>query len=201
MTNQGHADGASLRQVEALRMSIASQLPIHDLLDLAMLSIEPLHQEDTALEIVNLVLEFHPYLARANLLRAYLDMHYLILDEALADAESRLSVLVNSGEEVGAAAVLLDEVKRRGDPTSPDDCNHDLLLLSTTVEPDWSINHLRLARALVARGDRSGALHEFDLAISHLADPGEDPIKESFEDCFTGRRASRQRLIAERDRA
>jgi hypothetical protein len=200
MINQGHAGVEILRWIEALRENIAEQLPTQHLLDLALLSIEPLHEEDRALELVDLVLGFRPQSARAHLLRAYLDLNYLIVDEALADAESRLSKLVDAGEEVGAAAVLLDEVRRRVNPEAGDDSNIDLLMLSTTVEPDWSINHLRMARGLRARGDRVGARHELDLAIAHLSDPGADPVMESFEDCFTGRRASRERLIAERDR-
>jgi hypothetical protein len=37
-------------------------------------------------------------------------------------------------------------------------------------------------------------------AIAQLSGPVSDPVRESFEDCFTGRRAARDRLIAERDR-
>jgi hypothetical protein len=200
MTHGGHADFDTVRYVEQLEHLIAERVPVESVLKLAQLSVEPLHREDIALTLVDFVRRFEPGNARACLLHAYLSIHYLIVDEALVSAEVELTDLIARGQEVGAAAVLLDEVRRRMSPADRDDANIELLQLSVGAEPAWSINHLRLGRALRARGDDRGALAEMEIAIACLSGPDSDPAIESFEDCFTGRRASRDRLVAERDR-
>jgi hypothetical protein len=196
----GHADEAALLAASQLEDLLRQQLDLSALVDLAQLSIEPLHREDDAALFVSYALRLHPGHPRASIIYGYLALHYWIADEWLHRADGILQSLVDRGLELGAAPVLLDEVRRQTGSDAPD-ANIDLLRLSVSAEPTWSINHLRLARALRAQGDHVAARMEFDLAIGNLLEGGHniDPVSESFHDCFTGCFASRERLIAERD--
>lgn len=171
------------------------------LLDLAQLSIEPLHREDEAIVLVEFVLRFEPDNPRARILFAYLALHYLIVDEQVRRAEGLLRDLVERRVELGAAASLLDDVRERIAPTGPEG-DVELLRLSVEAEPSWSDNHHRLGRALYTRGDPVGAWREYDAAIGNLVDRASpmDPLVVSFHDCFTGCTSTRERLIADRDK-
>jgi hypothetical protein len=78
----------------------------------------------------------------------------------------------------------------------------DLLRLSVAAEPTCSESHHRLGRALCALGDRPGALREYDAAIDNVIDRDItlDPVTTSFHDCFTGRNATREWLLADGDK-
>ena len=183
----GHADPATLALADRLAEGV---------LDLIQLWIEPMHREDDAAELVAALLRIEPVPSRAVLLSAYLALHYWMDDEHLDAAAAALAGLLSRDEQVGAAALLLDEITRsRGG-------DHDVQLLrrSVAAEPGWSLNHVRLARALAAGGDRAGAATELDLAISNVLDPDprEDPVAHAFDTLFTGRVAIRDRIIAER---
>jgi hypothetical protein len=114
-------------------------------------------------------------------------------------AASRLRDVLALSLEVGAAAMLLDEILRQRGPEAPD-ANIELLLRSVAAEPTWSLNRVRLARAYVARGDIAAARASLDAAIANMIDPDTpaDPLTESFDALFTGRRAVRRRVIDER---
>jgi len=200
MTCSDNSEASALRHVEQLRLAVRGILEVGPILEMAQLSIEPFHREDQALTLAQFACILEPDQPRGLLLQAYLGAHYLITDEAASAAQAILRDLINRQCEVGAAAVLLDELLRRRNPESRYDANIELLYLSLDAEPDWSINHLRLGRALLARGESEDARAHIDHAIVNLIDPLPDPVAESFEDCFTGRRASRERLILERSR-
>jgi hypothetical protein len=118
-------------------------------------------------------------------------------------AEALLQGLVDRGQQLGAATLLLDEVRRRLRPPFTE-VDVELLRLSVAAEPTWSDNHHRhrLGWALYTLGDRAGALREYDAAINNIIDRDItlDPVTTSFHDCFTGCNATREWLLADRDK-
>jgi hypothetical protein len=60
---------------------LRDQLDTESLLNLAQLSLEPLHDEEDAALLVQYVLRFEPGQPRAGILLAYLALHYWIIDE------------------------------------------------------------------------------------------------------------------------
>ena len=169
-------------------------------LELAQLSILPLRDEEAADQLALDVLAREPGQPRAVLLHAYICLHYWIVDEKIAEAISMLADLVERGEELGAAPLLLAEGRRRLDPKLPWDVG--LLRLSVSAEPSWTSNHQRLAWALHAAGDDTGAQREYEAAIVNVfnADVRLDPVSESFHDCFTSRTTTVEWLVKDRDR-
>ncbi|WP_433298173.1 tetratricopeptide repeat protein [Actinoplanes sp. CA-030573] len=186
----GHADAAALEAAARREMS---------LLELAQLWIEPMHREDDAAELVETFLRVSPGNPRAVVLSAYLALHYWMDDEHLDAAADGLRDVLDRGAEVGAAAMLLDEILRQRGP-DPADATVELLRRSVAAEPSWSLNHVRLARAYAARGDIAAARSEFDAAIANILDTVPDPVAESFHTLFTGCLNDRSRVVAERAR-
>jgi hypothetical protein len=195
----GHADRATQQVAGRLADTLRANLDVPVLLDLAQLWIEPMHREEDAATLVGYVLLVQPGQPRAAVFSAYLALHYWMDDEHLRAAAALLREVLAAGHEVGAAALLLDEILRQLGPDAAD-ANIDLLRQSVAAEPTWSVNRVRLSRALAARGDTPGALAELDAAIATMIDPDTpmEPLVHSYHSIFTGRTDLRHRLIAQR---
>lgn len=169
-------------------------------LDLAQLSLLPLRDDEETDRLALDVLAREPGHPRAVLLHSYVCMHYWLLDEKTAEAVAMLADVVGRGEELGAAALLLDEARRSLDPRLPVDVG--LLRMSVSAEPTWCLNHRRLGRVLHAAGDIEGARREYEAAIANAFDDDVqlDPVEASFHDCFTGRTMTAAYLVQERDK-
>jgi hypothetical protein len=169
-------------------------------LDLAQLSLLPLRDDEEADRLVLDVLAREPGHPRAVLLHSYVCLHHWLLDENIAEAAAMLAEVIDRGEELGAAPMLLDQARRRLDPKVPPDLA--LLRLSVSAEPAWVVNHQRLAWALHATGDDAGARREYERAAAGVFDASVelDPVAESFHDCFTGRTGTVDWLIKDRER-
>jgi tetratricopeptide (TPR) repeat protein len=183
----GHADAAAVR---------AAGQRTDAVVELAQLWIEPMHREDDAADLLEVLLRISPGHPRAVLLSGYLALHYWTDSEHLDRAAAQLREVLAARAEIGAAALLLDEILRR-DNSTPD---LDLLHRSVSAEPSWSLNHVRLARAYTAVGRPAAALAEWDIAIANILEPDTplDPLTESFHTLFTGCLNTRSRLVAER---
>jgi hypothetical protein len=197
----GHADSSALLAAERLERALRADVDLQSLLDLAQLWIEPMHREEDAVALVAFVLQLFPDHPRAAVLSAYLALHYWMDDDSLRQAEGLLRRVLAQGHEVGAAAFLLDEILRRLGPDIAD-ANIDLLRQSVAAEPSWSINHVRLARALAARGDTRGAIAELNTAIDNRIESHTPlgPLLNSYHEVFTGQLNLPDSWIEQRDR-
>ena len=186
----GHADVAGLAAAARREEAV---------LELVQLWIEPLHREDDAAVLVEAFLRIVPGHPRAVVLAAYLALHYWMDDEHLDAAADQLRGVLAGDAETGAAAMLLDEIRRRRGLGEGD---VGLLRRSVGAELSWSLNHVRLGRMYAARGDAAAARTEFDLAVANLFEPDVvlDPVAGSFHSLFTGCLNLRDRVISERTR-
>lgn len=101
-------------------------------LDLAQLSLLPLRDDEEADRLALDLLVGEPGRPCAALLHSYICLHYWLLDENIAEAAAMLAEVVDLGEELAAAPLLLDQARRRLDPKLPPDIA--LLRLSVSAE-------------------------------------------------------------------
>jgi hypothetical protein len=113
---------------------------------------------------------------------------------ALADAQHMLKSIGESSRYGGLAQMLLAEVRR--DLRDLDSAGEVRLVAeSVRLQPDWTENRHRLARAYDDDGRKQEAIREVKTAIANLlkAQPA-DVVTKYFEVCFTGRLEPRRRL-------
>jgi len=186
-----HASANEHTEIERLRRVAEARGSRRAKLDLAQVLLEPAHREDEAFAIYESLLAENPNDADAAIGASYVHIHTFMAKANLRMAVDLLSRVLDQEAAAGRAEMLLAEVL--GDLGELDsERNIALLQRSVARAPSWSRNHLLLAVAYRDAGMMPEARLHIGLAIQNRLAVGRPLtlVETSFEDCYTGRRAS-----------
>jgi len=186
----GHASPSESREIEAREKRLDPALsPIDDLLELALLYVEPAHREDEAIRLLEAVLQRDPFNGEARLWLAYILLHFRMDAPALARARDAVTPLLDTHPYGGAATLLLAEVRDEQGAGLAERIH--ILERSVAQEPDWVSNRQDLSRAYSEAGRNEDALEQLRRALNSISsvDPTWTGAKRNFEESITGRTA------------
>jgi len=188
----GH-ESASERQKLSRLESLAAKgtAGSDDLLELALFYMEPFHQEEKAIETLELCLGKDPDGWTARVWLAYLYLHYGLDETSLKAAQMTLTPLTDMPGAPGAAAgMLLSQIGRELGELDPAG-EAELLERSVALEPSWANNRYLLAHCYGLLGRVGAALAQLDAAASSVTSPQTPSSKAEleFESAITARTA------------
>lgn len=160
-------------------------------LTLALLLIEPMHEEQRAARVLESLLEEPEYDGAARIWLAYLSLHFFMDESAMARGVSLLSTLLSADDldRRAAACLLLGQIgAERSDSL---EILEQHFRASIIARPGWVMNHVMLSQVLSQRGTIAAAEGELAEALKHVldVDPSWDIQRREFERCVTGRSA------------
>lgn len=194
MGRRGHATEAELERVENLERLLAEHgLGGDDLLELALMYVEPLHEEDSAIRLLKEVAQGNSDDWVARVWLAHLYLHHRMDKDALRAGQQLLSPLTHQqGGPAAAAFLLLSQIGRDLDEL---DARGQAALLERSVNqaPDWVLNHYLLADCYRQLGMSDAALRELSVAEANIASDRKlhSKAEREFEGAITGRTAYR----------
>lgn len=196
----GHETPQQLHEIELRAAALDPRTsPVQDVVDFALLCLEPAHKEDEAIELLEMAIQRDPRPGAAQLWLAYALLHVRMDAESVERARQILSPLIDWPGLAGAAGLLLAEV--REEQGAGLDERIALLEASVEREPDWVSNRQDLAWAYSEAGRHLDAVRELKQAIGSIVavDPSWDDGRRNFEESITGRAAAgtEARLLAD----
>jgi tetratricopeptide (TPR) repeat protein len=199
----GHASARQREQIAYLEASIdLDKGPVDQLVKLAILYIEPMHQEDKAIELFKAILARYPEHGEAVYWLSYCYLHYLMDDAALREAKRLLYDHIHSHKaSSGAHYALLAEVinELNGAWRQPDTGTGDpadwlaevtfLLEESVRLEPNWVSNRVSLSWAYERLDRINEAIEQLGLAKQNIVavDESWDSNTYFIEESVSGR--------------
>jgi thioredoxin-like negative regulator of GroEL len=186
----GHADGQEREVVaDLLRRIVPEESPTQDILDLALLLIEPCHREHQAIPLIEAVLKRAPSNGRAKILLAHCCIGYLVERPALKRAKALLASVIDTDPEYRGAAYMLLAEALYDMGKLPIGKEIRMLESSVACEPEWVYNRYRLAGAYKRVGRFSDAVDQMQRAVANIkdADPQWTLSDYYFESIITGR--------------
>jgi tetratricopeptide (TPR) repeat protein len=187
----GHATPDQLADIEARIAAVnPATSPAAELIDLALLLLEPAHREDVAINLLETLLGREPENGEARIWLAYALLHFRLDEAALRRAADLLTPLLNHPTHAAAAHLLLAEV--RDEQVGDLDERIALLERSVALAPDWVSNRQDLAWAYSEAGRQEDATAQLNQAIGAVraADPSWSIQQREFEESITGRAAA-----------
>lgn len=196
----GHATPEEEKRIDELKRRVDPEASsIEDVLALALSYIEPIHEEDQALCLLEVILRRDPRNSLAKIWIAHCYIHYLMNRKVLERAKVLMESVIKDDPKYAAAAyILLTSILRDLDGITPE---HEISLWEAAIdcEPDWPNSHYGLAWAYLKLGRRADAIKEMERAMANNKGPysGDDIIEEMFETSITGRYADPEFLKRE----
>lgn len=196
----GHATPGQTRDISLREREVTSAASTAtEVIELALLHLEPGHNETRAIQLLEAIVEREPRHGVSRVWLTYALLHSAPDPAALTRAAEVLRPLVDTGQHGAAAAMLLAEILHaRGAGPGP---RVKLLKTSVTQEPDWANNRHDLAWAYAEAGRRREAAEHLEHALTTLRPPDPDwsPAQRAFEESITGRSAfgAEERLRAD----
>lgn len=187
----GHATPDELHAIETREATLdMATSPVGDLVELALLYLEPAHREADAIALLETVVARDPSHGQARVWLAWALLHFVMDGPSMTRAQELLTPLLDVEPYSGAAHMLLAEVRDEQGATV--DARIRLLETSVAIEPDWVSNRHDLAWAYSEAGRHEEAATQLQAAL-HAIRP-EDPrwtlVQRSFEESITGRTAA-----------
>lgn len=186
----GHATADQEREIRARAAALGSASSADDFVDLALLYLEPAHQDGDAVALLERLLQWQPGNAVARIWLAYALLHMRLDGPPLQRAAEVLMPLLDESAAAGAAHMLLAEVRdeQGGDLAE----RISLLERSVALEPDWVNNRQDLAWAYSEAGRHADSAAQLQAAMAAVrdADPGWGLQRREFEESITGRTAA-----------
>lgn len=184
----GHASPADRAHVQALeRQAGSGGLTEDEELELALLYVEPLHEEDKAIARLEDLVSKGASGWQARIWLAYLYLHHRMDRSSLLAGREILSPLVTvPGEPAAAALLLLSSISRDlGELDTPGEAA--LLERSVQQAPTWALNRFLLAGCYRQLGQKEDALRELQQAEANLrtVEPPHTKLEEEFEVSIT----------------
>src|SRR6202165_707370 len=166
----GHATPAEEAEASRLRLRVEEGLAsIDEQLELACLLMEPLHQEDQAVNVLRTILRRDPACWIARVWLAYCDLQYFMDDESLRAGSQLLEQMHSDDAQAKAASLMLRAgLGGAGDTISSADAIR-LLEESVAAAPWWVNNRWSLAVRLAAAGRLLEADEQFAAAQQNVA--------------------------------
>jgi tetratricopeptide (TPR) repeat protein len=187
----GHATPEQLSEIQARAALVnPATSPADEVIDLAVLFLEPAHREDAAISLLEALLGREPENAAARVWLAYALLHFRMDQAALDRATQLLIPLLDHPIYAGAAHLLLAEVR---DEQGRDLAERiGLLERSVALAPDWVSNRQDLAWAYSEAGRQEDAAAQLNQAITAVraVDPSWGIQQREFEESITGRTAA-----------
>lgn len=196
----GHATPEEQQHIQEMenRLDTATS-PLDEVLELALLYIEPCHRGETAVSLLQAILKRHSSHSLAKLWLAYCCRWVLMSPEWQRYAQGLLQEVV-AGESdpqlVGGAYLLLAQLARElAFPkwNEPEALSHQIELLEASIEhaPQWCNNHVALAWILKDAGRLREAAEHLQAGISNITgrDLSWNLLRLYFEAEITGRAA------------
>ncbi len=183
----GHANRREEAELKRRLQDIESgEASESEQLETALILVEPFHQEDRALQILQELIDRNPEATQARLWCAYLLAHHCMDPDSLELAKSHLERLLDTTEQMRAAALqLLAYVEHELGDAYP----VHYLEKSVELRPSWVINRWLWAAALLKRGSLLEASEQLLQALKNFT--GEEVIgsnaQQEFEQCFVGK--------------
>jgi hypothetical protein len=166
-----------------------------DILILALLYIEPAHDEKRAAVLLGSLLRTPPYHNVAAIWLAYLALHAFMDDDSLRRSVELLQEVVTApdNEYRAAAHLLLAEIAQ--ELGKDIDLRVDHIRASVAEAPRWVSNHHLLAELLSVQGSSGEAVAELRIAVENVisVDPAWSSPKREFERSISARTAYRMR--------
>lgn len=186
----GHATAAEAREIESREATLdRATSPVGELLELALLYLEPAHREDEAIELLESIVARHPQHAEARVWLAYALLHFGMDQDSLARAREVVTPVLENTSHAGAAYMLLGEIGEEDGVEVAERIR--LLEASVAAEPEWVNNRHDLAVAYFEAGRSEDATAQLEAALGSIR--GEDPdwslARRSYEESLTGRTA------------
>jgi predicted Zn-dependent protease len=179
MMRRGHADFdqecLAAELAERVRTGSATD---NDILELALLSLEPLHDIETAASLLEGLVNRSPHDPLPKIWLAFIYIYEIMTPTALENAIAlcdELSVIAESS--IHAAALLLKATALR-DSGSND--VRTILEESVRVRTDWISNRQLLAQVYLEHGNMSAAKRELGEALHNVA--SESPKTSAYQD-------------------
>lgn len=189
-SNRGHFDKQQLRRAELLESKLCDDsISTRELLELALLSIEPGHDCFHAAELLEKVLAADPDENTAKLWLAHCWIYEFMDERSLRKAieiSTEIDLDTGTAADVRAAALLLKGAAFY--QLSSTDSARAALEASVHLEPQWITNRQLLATIYEKSNDISAARGQLVRAIENTAVPPSDD--HLFEWLITGRRAA-----------
>lgn len=187
----GHASPDQLADINVRAAALdPATSPPTDLIDLALLYLEPAHREDDAIELLEITLSREPNNGDATIWLAYALVHVRLDQAAMNRATDLLTPLLDDRTHAAAAHLLLAEVR---DEQGADVAERIALLeRSVALAPDWVNNRQDLAWAYSEADRQADAAAQLNQAITAIraADPSWTIQQREFEESITGRTAA-----------
>ena len=186
----GHASHEQLADIEARAAAVdMATTSATDLIDLALLYLEPAHREAEAIDLLEALLRREPGNAEARIWLSYALLHFRFDEANLTHAAELLAPLLDDPTYAAAAHLLLAEVQdeQGGDLTQ----RITLLERSVALAPDWVSNRQDLAWTYSEAGRHADAAAQLKEALTatRTADPSWTIQQREFEETITGRAA------------
>ncbi len=205
MSTYGHATPEEQQQIQALEVRVdAATSPLDEVLELALLYIEPCHRAESVASLLQAILQREPNHSLAKIWMAYCCRWTLIAPEWQRYAQGLLEEVVVSEpdpELVAGAYLMLAQLSRelafpKWNEPEPLTRYIELLYASIQRAPDWCDNHMTLAWIFKESGRLSEAIEHLQQAIDNITgrDPSWDTPTQYFEAYITGRSSDAEYL-------
>lgn len=186
----GHATSSELQEIQRLEANLDLSLnSVDDLMQLALLYMEPAHREEEAIQLLEAVISRDPLIGEARIWLAYVLLHYKMDSVSLSRAIEVLTPLLEDPTFDGPASMMVAEVLEEQGADLGD--RIQFLEMSVAKEPSWVNNRQDLAWAYSASGRSEDARRQLELALGSVrrANPAWGVHRRNFEESITGRTA------------
>lgn len=186
----GHETPEQRREIDERAAAVDPRTsPVEELVDLALLYLEPAHREDEAIDLLEAAVDRDPLHQAARIWLAHTLLHVRMDAVAVERAREVLTPLLTVPTAAGAANLLLAEIREEQGA----DLDERIALLESSVarEPDWVSNRHDLAWAYSDAGRHADAAEQLERALRSVVpvDPAWDAARRSYEESITGRSA------------
>lgn len=196
---RGHATEAELKFIEELERTYDPNWPADQVVDLAQLYLDPLHEEDRGLGLLNEVLSQDPSNQRARYWLSVYLIRYDLSDEAIREGRAIARELQGLTYPWNAAGYDMEAAALEW--LSPDDVDNQMTLLQESVRlaPGWVKNRRILAQYYFIAGRPEDAVRQLQRALENRdgAAPPATLVEEYFHVNVTGLTDDREAIEAE----
>lgn len=186
----GHETAEQRREIEQRAATVDVRTsPVDEIVELALLLLEPAHREDDAIDLLEAAVGREPLHPTAGLWLAYALLHVRMDAPSLVRAGEVIAPLLAVPASSGGAHLLLAEIgEEQGRGV---DERIGLLEASVAREPDWVANRQDLAWAYSEAGRHDDAAAQLQHALTCVlpVDPAWGVARRSYEESITGRTA------------